>query len=80
MSEWSENKAPNWKIGFDKRRYTGGSTKVFLKVTTKELAELFEVTRRTIRRWVRLNRLDPTSLTDIVEKYNDPRALDKRKK
>jgi hypothetical protein len=69
-----------WRKGYDPRRWTGGSRRVFVEVTTRELAQLLEVTEETIRRYIRSGRLDPYSLADIIDKYNNRHLLDKRRK
>jgi hypothetical protein len=53
--------------------------RIFLKVRTSTLCELFNCSPDTLRRWIRERRLDPSSLIDIVEKYNNPHMLDHRR-
>jgi hypothetical protein len=52
---------------------------VYCKITLQTLAELFQVSYRTIHRWIKQERLDPYSLEDIINKFNNPHYLDKRR-
>lgn len=62
-------------------QYRGGSKKVvFCEITYAKLAVLFNVSVRTVRQWVYDNRLDPTNLEDIIDKYNNRYKLDRRRK
>jgi hypothetical protein len=61
-----------------KGRSSRKGEKIFAQIRTSDLTELFQCSKRTLWRWVRLGRLDPSSLTDIIEKYNNPWMLDKR--
>ena len=54
--------------------------RIYIKIQTSELCELYKCTPDTLRRWVRLGRLDPTSLVDIVDKYNNRWKIDGRMK
>ena len=54
--------------------------KCYKKITVIDLAELFNVSKETIRRWIKLKRLDPTSISDIIEKLNNRALLDYRMK
>ena len=67
------------KDPFINNRHTGASYTVFLKVTVSVLAGLFKTTESTIRRWIRLGKLNPESLLDIIEKYNNRFLLDARR-
>lgn len=58
----------------------GGQPTVHLKITTPLLSRLFKCSERTIWRWIKLNRLDPSNLLDIIDKYNNPQHLDYRRK
>lgn len=61
--------------------YRGGrKSTVFLKITVPCLASLFGACEETIRRWIRSDKINPTSLIDIIEKYNNRSLLDKRRK
>lgn len=62
----------NWRGG-------RGQT-VHLKITYTILANLFGVEINTVRHWVSKNKLDPSNLLDIIEKYNNRSLLDKRRK
>lgn len=44
--------------------------------TTNDLALLFKRRPSTIRRWILEDKLNPSSLKDIVDKYNDKYLLD----
>lgn len=47
-------------------QYRGGRKEhVFIKVTYSELADLFDRSPRTIKRWVSENRFNPSSLRSI---------------
>ena len=67
----------NVKLG---GRIMAGHPRVYKKVRLSDLVLLFKRKPSTIQRWIRLGLLDPSSLTDIVEKYNNPQSLDKRMK
>ena len=51
---------------------------IHLKVTTTVLSKLFNKQPSTIRRWIREGRIDPTSIEDIIDKFNNPSKLDYR--
>ena len=53
--------------------------KIFIKVRTSDLCNLFNCSKETIRRWRVQGKLNPHSLEDVIEKYNDPSGLDKRR-
>jgi hypothetical protein len=53
--------------------------RIFLKLRTSDLCRLFYCSPDTLRRWIRLGRIDPRSIEDIIEKYNNPNVLDKRR-
>jgi hypothetical protein len=50
------------------------------KITIDDLTSLFKVAEPTVRRWIRLGRLDPSNLLDIIDKYNNRHLLDHRRK
>jgi len=58
--------------------YPANRDRVWLKLKTRDLAKLFNVSNETICRWARLGKLDPHSLLDIIDKYNNINMLDKR--
>ena len=60
-----------------KDRYWG--EKVWMRVRTSHLCDLFDCTPRTIRRWVKLGKIDPTDLEGIISAYNNRALLDKRR-
>ena len=64
---------PNLGIGGIKRR-----EKTLLKVTRSTLANLFGVSKYTIKRWVRAGLLNPRDLLDIIDKYLNRWKIDKR--
>ena len=53
--------------------------KIFCAITYTDLERLFSTNRRTIQRWIQKGVLDPTDILDIIEKYNNPSLLDRRK-
>lgn len=57
----------------------GRGKKVLLKLNYSHLAELFSRSEGTVKYWVSLGLLDPTSLEDILEKKNSPWLLDRRR-
>lgn len=48
-----------------------GSGGVLLRIRYSDLAELFNCSISTIKRWARTKQLDPYSLRDIIKKYNE---------
>jgi len=58
--------------------YTGRPEKVYTKVTVSEIAHLFGVSKYTVKHWIWTGRLNPTSLIDIINKYNNRYLLDRR--
>lgn len=68
----------------NEHQYRGGrslnSGQILLKVRYAHLARLFNCSNWTVKRWVRLKLLDPTSLLDIIDKYNNRWKLDGRRK
>ena len=62
-------------------QYRGGrKDEIFIEVTCSRLAELFNRNRRTIYRWIKENKLDPTNIIDIIDKFNNPHKLDRRRR
>lgn len=57
------------KLGYygHNRRVRGD--KVILKVTTGDLARLFGVSKRTIRRWIQSGRIAPHTIEDLIANY-----------
>lgn len=62
------------------RRKHGSKYKVYMKITVQSLSLLFGVSQRTISRWIQKGKLNPRSLKDIIDKYNDRSKLDYRKR
>jgi len=60
--------------------YTKKGEKVWLRITYTHLEKLFSRDRMTISRWIADGRLDPTDIFDIIEKFNRPSLLDRRRK
>jgi len=54
--------------------------KIWFKMTYSVLEKIFAAPRFTIQSWVRKGLLDPTNPFDIIDKYNNPWKLDRRKK
>ena len=67
------------KIFYLRNRISRGEN-IFLKITKQILADLFSVNKQTIQRWIRESKLNPYSMQDIIEKYNNKHLLDNRKK
>ncbi len=56
-----------------------GYEHTLIKLKRSHLVKLFGVSKFTIDRWIRLKLLNPYSLEDIVDKYNNRYKLDKRR-
>lgn len=54
--------------------------KIFLKIRTSTLCNLYKCSPDTLRRWVREDRFNPTDLLDIIDKYQNKWKLDRRKR
>lgn len=55
---------------FPQNRYRGGRPKnIYLSITIKELCDLFNITDKTLNRWIKENRLNPNSLQSICDRY-----------
>ena len=52
------------------RNYRGRSDTVYMKITTGCLSDLFQVNKRTILRWIKKKRFDPSNIRSIIEYYN----------
>lgn len=61
-------------------RFSGKKPVVHISITTPVLAKLFNVKEYTVHNWIRNKRLDPSNLLDIIEKYNNPHLLDRRRR
>ena len=62
-------------------QYRGGrSEKIHIKLRTSDLCSLFNCSRDTLYRWIRLERLDATDIRDVIDKFNNPNQLDKRRR
>ena len=62
-------------------QYRGGSQPTVLyEITYAKLAVLFNVSVHTIKKWKYNNLLNPYSLEDIIDKYNNRYKLDRRRK
>lgn len=58
------------KIAWEKIRYRGGKPDIiYCKIKIKDLTKLFNVSRMTIYRWIKQNKLNPVSLESICERY-----------
>ena len=65
----------------DYNRYRGGSKKTVLaEITYDMLATLFGVSTHTMRKYISNKKINPYSLQDIIEKYNNRELLDRRKR
>lgn len=53
------------------RNYRGRSDTVWLKITTSILADLFNVNKRTVLRWKKLNKFNPRDIRSIIKLYNN---------
>jgi len=70
-----------WIINGIDYQYRGGKKDiVYLEITSSYLSRLFGVPKRTINRWIQADKLDPTDLLDIIDKYNNREKLDYRRK
>ena len=71
-----------WKKGdIIKNRWTGGGSETtHLKITYSVLADLFDVKVDTVRKWVYYDKIDPSNLLDIIEKFNNRHLLDRRRR
>ena len=58
------------KKHWEKIRYRGGRPKnIYLSITIKELCNLYNITDKTLNRWIKENRLNPDSLQSICDRY-----------
>ena len=56
---------PIWKIG--NKHYRGGrKSHNYLEINNKWLSEYLDVSVRTITRWIKKGKLDPTDIKSIV--------------
>ena len=54
--------------------------RIFTRIQTSDLCNLYGCTPATLRRWIKRNKLDPGDLLDIIDKYLNKWKLDRRKK
>ena len=55
---------------FDRLRCRKGKKEtIYLSITIKELCDLFGISRMTLNRWIKENRLNPNSLQSICDRY-----------
>ena len=58
----------------------GRQEKIFIKIRTSDLCDLFKCSPDTLRRWIRQGKIDPYSLRDVIEKSKDIKQLDGRRR
>lgn len=57
-----------------------GAEEILVKIRYSTLARLFNCRKSTVMRWKKQGKLDPYSLEDIIDKYNNREKLDYRRK
>jgi len=52
----------------------------YVKIYAKDLAELYNIPKKRIYYLIKKGQLNPYSLEDIIDKYNNPHKLNKKRR